>query len=234
MGKILWFPTLTALGLLATPAGLGAEAREGADGSWASEFSVAKRDVAANGRNPYFVLEPGYKLVLEGIDGQATIAVKEEIRTIEGVETRVVETCETQGEELIEICRTYFAVNQTTNDVLCFGQDVDIYLGGRVIAHDGAWRAGVGGARFGLTLQGRPRLHAKHYQEVAPGVAMTRAEVVELDATVVTPVGEFTRCLHTIETTPLRRAQVVHKWYARGIGLVRRDGLTLVKYGQMV
>ena len=150
MGKILWFPTLTALGLLATPAGLGAEGREGGDSSWASEFSVAKSDVAANGRNPYFVLEPGYQLVLEGSDERATITVKDEMRIIEGVDTRVVETSETQGNELIEICRNYFAVNQKTNDVLCFGQDVDIYLGGRVVAHDGAWRAGVDGARCGL------------------------------------------------------------------------------------
>ncbi len=234
MGKILWFPTLTALGLLATPAGLGAEGREGGDSSWASEFSVAKSDVAANGRNPYFVLEPGYQLVLEGSDERATITVKDEIRTIEGVDTRVVETSETQGNELIEICRNYFAVNQKTNDVLCFGQDVDIYLGGRVVAHDGAWRAGVDGARCGLKLPGRLRLHAKHYQEVAPAVAMTRAEVVELGVTVVTPVGEFKSCLHTVETTPLRRGQAVHKWYAPGIGLVRRDSLTLVKYGQDV
>ncbi|MGH9146785.1 MAG: hypothetical protein ACRD1Q_08760, partial [Vicinamibacterales bacterium] len=150
MGKILWFPTLTALGLLATPTGLGAEGREGADSSWASEFSIATSDVAANGRNPYFILQPGYQLVLEGSDGRATITVKDEVRTIESVETRVVETCETQGEELIVVCQNYFVVNQKTNDVLCFGQDVDIYLGGRVVAHDGAWRVGVDGARFGL------------------------------------------------------------------------------------
>ena len=233
MGKILWFPTLTAVGLLATPPGLGAEGREGADSSWASAFSLAKSDVAANGRNPYLILEPGYQLVLEGSDARTTITVKDETRTIDAVDTRVVETCETQGDELIEICKNYFAVSQKNNDVLCFGQDVDIYLGGRVVAHDGAWRAGADGARFGLKMPGRPRLYAKHYQEVAPGVAMTRAEVVELGVTVSTSVGEFKGCVHTTETTPLRRGQVVHKWYAPGIGLVQRDKLVLVKYGKL-
>ena len=184
MGNILWFPTLTAVGLLASPAALSGEARESADSSWTSQFSVAKCDVAGNGRNPYFILEPGYQLMLEGNDASATITVKDEIRIIDHVETRVVETRETQGDELIEICRNYYAINKKTNDVLCFGQDVDIYLGGRVVAHDGAWSAGVGDARVGLKLSGRPYLYEKHYQEVAPGVALTRAEVMELGVAV--------------------------------------------------
>jgi hypothetical protein len=232
MGKILWFPTLTALGVLATPSGLGAEGREGTESSWASEFSVVRSDMAANGRNPYFILEPGYQLVLEGNDAQTTITVKNDVRIIEEVETRVVEAYELQGGELIEVCRNYLAVSQKTTDVFCFGQDVDIYLGGRVVAHDGSWMAGTGGATYGLKLQGRPRPHARHYQELAPGVAMTRAEVLDMGTTVTTPAGEFKNCVHTVETTPLRRGHVVHKWYAPGVGLVQRDLLMLVKYGE--
>jgi hypothetical protein len=234
MGKILWFPTLTAVGLLASPVGLNAEARDSADSSWTSQFSAAKHDVAANGPNPYFILEAGYQLVLEGNDASTTITVKDEVRIIDSVETRVVETRETHGDELIEVCLNYYAVNQRTHDVLCFGQDVDIYLGGRVVAHDGTWSAGIEGARVGLRLPGRPRLYEKHYPDIAPGVAMTRAEVVELGVTVATRVREFKGCLHTIETTPFKRGQTVHKWYAPGIGLVQRDELTLVQFGQLI
>jgi hypothetical protein len=161
-----------------------------------------------------------------------TVTVTDEIRWIDGVETRVVETLETQGDELIEICRNYLAVSRKTNDVVCFGQDVDIYLGGQVVAHDGSWRAGNGAAEIGLRMPGRPQLHASYYQELAPSVAMTRVEVVDLGVSVVTPAGEFHDCLHTVETTPLRRGQIVHQWYAPGVGLVRRDTLTLVKYGK--
>jgi hypothetical protein len=188
--------------------------------------------MAANGRNPYFVLEPGYQLVLEGNDAQTTITVKDEVRTIDGVETRVVEAFDRQGGELIEVCRSYFAVSKKTNDVLCLGQEVDIYLGGRIVAHDGSWMAGAGGARCGLKLQGRPRPNTRHYQELAPGVAMTRAEVLDVGATVITPAGEFKNCVHIIETTPLMRSQIVHKWYAPRIGLVQQDKLMLVKYGE--
>lgn len=233
MAKILWFPTLTAVGLLASPAGFSAEARENTDSSWTSEFSEARKDLAANGRNPFFILEPGYQLVLEGGDASATITVKDEIRVVDDVETRVVETREIQGGELIEICRNYYAVNQKTNDVLCFGQDVDIYLGGRVVAHDGAWCAGVDGARVGLKLPGRPQLYEKHYQEVAPGIAVTRAEVLELGVDITTRVGEFKGCLHTIETTSFMPGHTIHKWYAPGIGLVQQNELTLVQYGHL-
>ena len=232
MGKILWFRTLTAVGLLATPPGLGAEGREGTDSSWVSDFSPVRSDMAANGRNPYFILEPGYQLVLEGNDARATITVTAEVCTIDGVETRVVEATEMQGGELIEVCRNYLAVSRKTNDVFCFGQDVDIYLGGQVVAHDGSWMAGAGGARCGLKLQGRPRPNNRHYQELAPGIAMTRAEVLDVGSTVITPAGEFKNCVHILETTPLTRGQIVHTWYAPRIGLVQRDMLMLVKYGE--
>ncbi|HEY7448024.1 MAG TPA: hypothetical protein VH702_07725 [Vicinamibacterales bacterium] len=232
MGKVLWFPTLTAVGLLATPPGVGAEGREGADSSWVSDFSLERSDMAANGRNPFFILEPGYQLVLEGSDARATITVKPDVRMIDGVETRVVEASEMQGGELIEVCQNYFAVSEKTNDVFCFGQDVDIYLGGRVVAHDGSWMAGAGGAKCGLKLQARPRPNTRHYQELAPGVAMARAEVLDVGATVITPAGEFKNCVHIIETTPLMRSQIVHEWYAPRIGLVQRDSLMLVKYGE--
>jgi hypothetical protein len=155
-----------------------------------------------------------------------TVTVTDEIRWIDGVETRVVETLETQGDELIEICRNYLAVSRKTNDVVCFGQDVDIYLGGQVVAHDGSWRAGHGAAQVGLKMPGRPQLH---YQELAPRVAVTSVEVLDLGVTVLTRAGEFHDCLHTVETTPLLR---IHQWYAPGVGLVRRDTLTLVKYGK--
>jgi hypothetical protein len=232
MGKVLWFPTLTAVGLLATPPGVGAEGRESADSSWASDFSFKRGDMAANGRNPYVILEPGYQLVLEGNDAQTTITVKADVCTIDGVETRVVEASDMQGGELIEVCRNYFAVSQKTSDVFCFGQDVDIYLAGQVVAHDGSWMAGAGGAKCGLKLHGRPRPNARHYQELAPGVAMTRAEVLDVGSTVITPAGEFKNCVHIIETTALTRSQIVHKWYTPGIGLVQQDMLMLVKYGE--
>jgi hypothetical protein len=233
MGKVLWFPTLTALGLLATPAGIGAEEREGPGSSWATELSVAKRDLASNGRNPYFILEPGYQLILEGGDECTTMTVKDETRIIDGVETRLVEGCLTHDGELIEICRTYVAVSRETDDVVCLGADVDIYLAGCVVAHDGSWITGVNGATLDLMVPGQPRLKVPHGELAAQGGPQDRIEVVALGVTVITPAGVFKNCVHTREMSAVEPGNIVHhKYYCPGVGLVQSDNLKLVRYGK--
>ncbi|HLL87475.1 MAG TPA: hypothetical protein VK387_09210 [Thermoleophilaceae bacterium] len=56
---------------------------------------------------------------------------------------------------------------------------------------------------------------AKYFQELAPGVAMDRAEHVSMQAVARTPAGTFRRCLKVRETTPLE-PDVSLKKYARG------------------
>ena len=53
-------------------------------------------------------------------------------------------------------------------------------------------------------------------------MAMDRNEIVSVDETVKTPAGEFAHCVHVRETSGLE-ADVGHKWYAPGVGLVK-DG----------
>jgi hypothetical protein len=107
---------------------------------------------------------------------------------------------------------------------------VDIYEKGKIVKHEGAWISGDKGAKFGLAMPGLPLLRARYYQEVAPGVAMDRAEIVSLSDTLKQPAGNFSNCLKIEETTPLE-AGTEYKYYAPGIGLVQDDKLKLVKYG---
>ena len=181
---------------------------------------------------PYFILEPGYQLVLEGGQERLTITVLDEIKMVDGVETRVVEERETKGGELIEVSRNFFAISKRTNSVFYFGEEVDIYKDGKLASHEGAWLSGVGGARFGLMMPGQVLLKARYYQEVAPGAAMDRAETVSLSETVTTPAGKLENCQKTEETTPLEPGDKGYKLYARGIGLVQDGSLKLVKHGQ--
>jgi hypothetical protein len=160
-----------------------------------------------------------------------TITVLDETRNVGGVETRVIEERETNSGQLVEVSRNYFAISKRTGDVFYFGEEVDIYRNGKVVDHEGAWLSGVKGAKFGLMVPGQPMLKAKYYQEIAPGVAMDRAEVVSLVETVKTPAGEFRNCLKTEETTPLEPGVKESKYYARGVGLVQDGSLKLVKYG---
>ncbi|MHC4982975.1 MAG: hypothetical protein ACYTF6_07385 [Planctomycetota bacterium] len=198
---------------------------------WRSSFNVDKENFVTVGRNPYFILVPGHRIHLkeEGDGEYVIVTVLDETKVVDGVETRVVEEREFEGGKLKEVSRNYFAMDKATNDVYYFGEDVDIYSNGKVVGHGGAWLSGVKGAKFGLIMPGKPRVGDKYYQEYAPNAAMDRAEIVDLKAALETPFKTFKDCLYIRETSALE-AEVSHKWYVAGIGMVGDDELRLVKF----
>jgi hypothetical protein len=199
--------------------------------AWIKNFPIEKQDLASTGRNPYFILEPGYYLSLRGGGIELTITVLNETKIVDGVETRVVEERDTKGGKLLEISKSYFAISRRTKDVFYFGEDVYIYKGGKLVSDEGAWLAGVKGAKFGLMIPGQPLLNARYYQEVAPGVALDRVEIVSLTEKVKTKAGEFTNCLKLKETTPLEPGVTDYKYYTPGIGMVQDGSLKLTAFG---
>lgn len=211
------------------------------DLSWEQEFGISSCELAPTGRNEYFILESGFRLVLEGGNEKVAVTVLDETKTITGVvderdssttvTTRVVEEREWKDDELIEVSRNFFAICPTTKDVFYFGEEVDDYKDGQVTSHGGAWLAGENGARAGLIMSGDPKVGMKYYQEIAPDVALDRAEVVSLDETLDTPAGEFSNSLMTQEGTALNPNEKEFKTYAPGIGLSQEESLLLVEYG---
>lgn len=168
---------------------------------------------------------------MEGTIEKVAITVLDETREIDGVTTRVVEEREWKYGEMVEISRNFFAICPDTNDVFYFGEEVDIYRDGALVSHSGAWLAGEDGAKAGLMMPGRPEVGMKYYQEIAPRVAMDRAEIVSLDATLKTPAGSFSNCLRTMEGTALNPLEREYKIYASGIGLIQDESLLLTQYG---
>jgi hypothetical protein len=189
-------------------------------------FDVRKGDLRPTGDNRFMPLKPGNSLVLKhGID-TLTISVLPEPQTVDGVPCAVLEERETKDGKLEEVSRNFFATDPKTRDVYYFGEDVDVYKDGKVINHESAWQSGKAGAKFGLQLPGKPKAGDRYYQELAPKVAMDRVEVISTHATVKTPAGEFKHCVHLKETTPLE-ADVSHKYYAPGLGLIKDDEFEL-------
>lgn len=197
---------------------------------WQKAFAVDKADLQAVGRNRYFVLEPGYTTVYEDGPVRLTITVLTEARVVDGVTTRVVEERETRAGQLVEVSRNFFAISRRTQDVYYFGEEVDIYEGGRIVNHEGAWLSGTHSARFGLMMPGRPVRGRRYYQEQAPGVALDRARILSVNETVTTPAGQFGDCLRIEETTPLEPNVKEYKYYAPGVGLVQDGSLKLVRF----
>lgn len=218
--------TAAAVGQTTTPARTSRPA-------WTDSFTAAPADLATSGDNPYFPLLPGRQLVLEGRESGAAvrlvITVLDETKRIGEYNVRIVEERETSNGALAEISRNYFAVHKTTLDVFYFGEEVDVYRNGKIVDHEGAWLHGTGGAKFGLMMPGKPLPGQRYYQEVAPKVAMDRAEVLRIDDRLATRAGTFERCVRTEETSPLEAGKSV-KVYAPGIGLVKDGALELVSY----
>jgi hypothetical protein len=203
----------------------------GSDSEWQQEFDISKCNLVTMGRNQYFVLEPGYQLVLEGGGTKLQITVLDETRKVDGIMTRVVEEREWKKGRLYEVARNYFAICEQTKDVFYFGEDVDFYENDKIVKHDGAWLAGEKGNRAGLMMPGTPKVGMKYYQEVAPGIAMDRAEIVSLTETCKTPAGAFAGCMKVKEGSAMDRLVTEYKYHAPGIGLVQDEDLKLVKHG---
>lgn len=225
--------TIVAMAIAIAAASCGSSGNSNAQGSssWQEEFGLSNRTLTTTGRNDYFILEPGFQLVLESKTEKLTVTVLDETKEVDGVTARIVEEREWKNGELIEISRNFFAIDEKTKDVFYFGEDVDMYNGGKVASHDGAWLAGKDGARAGLIMPGKPKVGMRYYQEIAKGVAMDRAEVLKLDDHLDTPAGSFSNCLLTKEGSALNPFEMEFKTYAPGIGLLQDEKLLLTQYG---
>lgn len=203
--------------------------------SW-TETLVCPDEAFTNvGRNAFFILEPGYQLVLAGDEGgrktEVTITTLNETQDIAGVPTRVVEERETADGKLVEVSRNFYVIGANTRNACYFGEDVDMYGEDGKVTHEGAWREGNGGAKHGVMLPGAIKIGERYYQEKAPGLAQDRAENVSTNQTVKTPGGTFKHCLKVRETTPLEPGNIEYKLYAPDIGLVQDGDLKLVRRG---
>ena len=201
---------------------------------WMTTFDLESCNFASTGENSHFVLVPGYQVILggqeDGEELELVMTVLNETKVVDGVETRVVEEKETEGGNLVEVSRNYFAMCKPTNNAIYFGEEVDMYEDGKIVSHEGAWLAGENGSKAGMIMPGNVEVGLKYYQEIAPGVAEDRSEIISVNDTLETPAGTFKEVLKTAETNPLKPGEKENKFYAPGIGLIQDEAIKLVNY----
>lgn len=140
---------------------------------------------------------------------------------------RVMEERETENGKLVEVSRNFVADCFPSHDVYYFGEEVDIYEGGEIVDHEGEWLAGRRGAKQGILMpEDGFMVGSRYFQEVAPGVAMDRAEHKRAGFSVRVPAGKFDDCVEIEETSPLE-AGTSTKVYCRDVGLVKDDDVEL-------
>ncbi len=215
------------------------------DKNFTKDFDIENREFCDVGRNTYFILEPGYRMLLKGEeDGEEIVVLirvldKTRIVTIQtedgprDVVTRIVEEREWVDGELYEISKNFFARCKETDDIFYFGERVDFYEDGEIIGHEGSWRAGLRGFTAGITMPGSFLLGARYYQELAVPLAADRAEHFAMGMTLKVPAGEFEDCVVIEETSLLDPEEKEYKVYAPGIGIIKDGPLELVSYGPL-
>src|SRR6185503_16513832 len=94
-----------------------------------TEFLANRCHFASTGWNPFFILQPGYQIVLASDEEVDVMTVTNKTRTINGVETRVVLDLgfRREGKKLVLTERTkdYYAVCRPNNTVFYFGEDTE-------------------------------------------------------------------------------------------------------------
>jgi len=238
--------TLATVALVTMAATADGEAAKRAKWEWTDSFPIGDCSALVTSTddgaiNPYWILEIGRVWELsneECFDAgecdeleEVTITVLPDTEMVDGVLTRVIEEKEYVDGSLEEVSRNFYVECLGTGDVFYFGEDVEDGNGDPL--PDG-WRSGVNGASAGMAFAGGSFLiGARYYQEIAPGIALDRAEHAESGLDVMVPAGNFSDCVlvlddNGIENPKSKRKHLEEKVYCPGIGFVTDEDMELV------
>jgi hypothetical protein len=174
--------------------------------------------------NLYFPLIPGSRWVYEGKQRGGTertvVVVTPDTKAILGVANVVVHDTVSEDGTVKEDTFDWYAQDREGN-VWYFGEDTKELENGVVVSTEGSWEAGVDGAKAGIIMKARPRAGVTYRQEYYRGHALDFAQVVSKSESVTVPAGTYRHVLKTKEFTPLEPKLLEHKYYARGVGVVR-------------
>jgi hypothetical protein len=176
--------------------------------------------------NAYFPLLRGttftYRGKEDGKPAKDVVTVTGRATTILGVRITVVRDRVFVRGELAEDTLDWYAQDARGN-VWYFGEDTKEFEDGRVVTTKGSWQAGRQGARAGIFMPAAPQVGRTHKQEDARNVAEDCSRIVDRNAVVRTPFVSSRRALETEEFSLLEPGVLDHKFYVRGIGLVREQ-----------
>ncbi|MCK5559393.1 MAG: hypothetical protein KAJ51_02325 [Thermoplasmata archaeon] len=175
--------------------------------------------------NPYLPLNAGQRLIYEGDteDGVEHIEVynTNETKIIMGVTCTVVRDTVSIGGELLEDTYDWFAQDIHGN-VWYFGENSREFEDGEW-STEGSWEAGVDGAYPGIVMLANPMPGIAYRQEYWEGEAEDMGVVVSMGESLTISYGSYDDLLVIRDWNPLEPDEVEHKYYAKGIGVIREE-----------
>jgi len=173
--------------------------------------------------NPYYPLTPGTTHIFraQNPDGVViqTVAVTHNTVVIQGVTCVEVHDTVTLNGVVEEDTLDWFAQDKDGN-VWYFGENTRQISGGLTTSVEGTFAAGLNGDKAGIIMKAHPVVGDFFRQEFVLGMGEDAEEVVGLNESVTVPYGSFTGCVKVEETTALEPEEIVHDFYAVGVGPV--------------
>jgi hypothetical protein len=181
--------------------------------------------------NPYFPLVRGSKMIFHGQTKDGFERIELEVlkitKDVMGISATVLQDRVFLNGELVEDTLDWFAQDKEGN-VWYLGESVKNYKDGIFDNGDGSWESGVDGALPGIIMFNNPEKHIgeTYRQEYYKGKAEDMADLLNAEKQLLTHLGSFSDIVQTLDYTPLEPGVEEHKFYARGIGVVKEVDLT--------
>jgi len=188
--------------------------------------------------NTYQPFKAGALKVFKGRkEGKASVIVDiylDDTRTFDfgggDVECHIVQETEFEGGQLGEVSTNYFAQGDD-GAVYYFGEVVDEYENGVIIAHEGSWLVGgptlpsdpvdtANASEPGLFMPANPQVGDAFKPENLFPVVDETVTVIATGKRVVVPAGKFLNSIKVRETSQLPGPAEI-KYYSPGVGVVR-------------
>lgn len=194
-----------------------------------AQVSAVARTFSADITNPWFPFPVGRHYTYVGTkDGKKAVdkvVVSDRTRVIDGAECRLIED-ELYLDGVLEERTTDYYTQAADGAVWYYGEDTaELDTHGAVTSTEGSWMSGVHGAKAGVYMPADPRVGQSMAQERDPGNAEDFFRVLDRAAAVAVPYVSATDALLTEEWTPLEPDVLDHKYYVRGVGLVKESSV---------
>ena len=189
--------------------------------------SIDPADFVRRVDNPYFPLKPGttyrHRGVKEGQRAVDVFTVTHRTKRIVGVTNTVVDDRLYVDGRLEEIASDWYAQDREGN-VWYFGERIkEFNPKGKRIPEQGAWKAGVNGARPGIVMPAHPKVGDTFRPEYYKGTAEDVYRIIDLSAKVTVPYGSFKNVLIMTEESRLEPGVLGLKFHAPRFGQIEES-----------
>ena len=224
------YPIVTGLQLIVTLlafSAAGAIAAEKKADETASTYhpTINPADFTHVVDHPYFPLAPGTTFTFVEKEGREKrenkVEVTHDTKMVMGVKCVVVHDTVSLDGVLLEDTFDWYAQDKQ-GAVWYFGEATKEFKSGGRVSTDGSWEAGVKGAQPGIIMPANPKPGQPYRQEYSPKNAEDMGQVVAVGESVTVPHGTFKDCVKTKDWSLLESGHE-HKWYAKGVGVVRTE-----------